>query len=556
MRRLQLKNIHHRLHQSWVSVINGNRIKRVANQVTRHSKRVTDQKPVVVFNASARLTGLSLNAAFSLLVGWSLRLAGTPVVHFVCNAGMSYCVQGTSRQDYRQPPPCTECIRQSEQLYRGAQVTWFDYKPETELAAKLEALNIEELKTYEHSFPVYKSGNGSPTPAVGELLTIPLGKLVLPSIRWALRCHSLPDDIPTRELLRQYILSAYHVAREFSQLLMERQPRVALIFNGTMYPEAVARWVAQQHGVRVVTHEVGFMPFSAFLTRGEATAYPIYIPTEFTLDTAQNARLDEYLEQRFRGKFSMAGIHFWPEIKELDESFEHKAAKFTQIVPVFTNVIYDTSQVHANAIFEHMFAWLDTILPIIRVHPETLFVVRAHPDEMRPGTRKQSRESVRDWVEQNRVREHTNVIFVDSQEYLSSYELIRRAKFLMVYNSSIGLEATLMGIPVLCAGKARYTQYPTVFLPASIEDFKNRTEKFLAADKIETPPEFIQNARKFLYYQLFKASLPFSDYLKNMPRPGFVALKAFDWQQLLPENSVVFNIIQKGILNDGNFLLD
>ncbi len=78
--------------------------------------------PVVVFNASARLAGLSQNAAFSLLAAWSLRLAGYPVVHFVCQSGMSHCVLGTNRQDHRTPPPCESCIAQSRRIYAGAQV--------------------------------------------------------------------------------------------------------------------------------------------------------------------------------------------------------------------------------------------------------------------------------------------------------------------------------------------------------------------------------------------------------------------------------------------------
>ena len=59
-----------------------------------------------------------------------------------------------------------------------------------------------------------------------------------------------------------------------------------------------------------------------------------------------------------------------------------------------------------------------------------------------------------------------NVVFIDSQEYISSYELIQRSKFVMVYNSSIGLEAALMGKPVLCGGQGRYTQIPDRLLPA------------------------------------------------------------------------------------------
>ena len=48
---------------------------------------------------------------------------------------------------------------------------------------------------------------------------LPLGRLVLPAIRWVLRRHTLQDDEPTRSLYRKYILSADHVAQEFSTLL-------------------------------------------------------------------------------------------------------------------------------------------------------------------------------------------------------------------------------------------------------------------------------------------------------------------------------------------------
>jgi hypothetical protein len=492
-----------------------------------------------MFNTSSRLSGLSQNAAFSLLTGWGLGLAGVPIHHFVCHAGMSHCVLGTNRQDYRLPPPCKACIQQSRRLHNGADAHWFRYRADPDLTTATKDLSVKELSTFEYK----------PKSSILDLQpSIPLGRLVLPSIRWALRCHTLPDDEKTRYLLREYILSAHNVAQEFSAFLEAVKPFAAIIFNGIMYPEGTARWVAQGHGIRVITHEVGFQRFSAFFTEGEATAYPIHIPEDFELTPEQNARLDDYLEQRFQGKFTMAGIRFWPEMRALDETFLQKAARFRQIVPVFTNVVYDTSQVHANKVFPHMFSWLDLVLEIIRAHPDTLFVLRAHPDEMRPGTAKQSRESVQEWVSKYGVAELDNVVFIDSQEYVSSYELIQRAKFVIVYNSSIGMEAALMGIPVLCGGKARYTQYPIVYSPDTPEAYRHTAEAFLSTEDITIPPEFDRNARRFLYYQLFRASLSFENYLKEGGRKGFVQLRPFSWDALLPENSLTMRVLFDGIV--------
>ncbi len=306
-----------------------------------------------------------------------------------------------------------------------------------------------------------------------------------------------------------------------------------------------------KRGIRVITHEVGLLPATAYFTEGEATAYPIHISDDFEMSAEQNTKLDAYLAKRFQGDFTMAGIKFWADMKGLDELFLQKAAGFKQIVPVFTNVIFDTSQPHANTVFEDMFDWLDLVLEEIRSHPETLFVIRAHPDELR--VRKSSRETVEGWVTSRSVGKEPNVVFVSPKETLSSYELILKSKFVMVYNSTIGLEASIMGAAVLCAGKARFTQYPTVFFPQTIEDVRIKMKEFLASDVIDVPLEFKRNARRFLYYQLFRTSLPFGEFLEPSVRTTQTRLKSFRLEELVKAESV--KVITEGMLEDGDFLL-
>ncbi len=110
-----------------------------------------------------------------------------------------------------------------------------------------------------------------------------------------------------------------------------------------------------------------------------------------------------------------------------------------------------------------------------------------------------------------------------------------------------------MGAAVLCAGKARFTQYPTVFFPQTVEGIKSRMEEFLDADKIEVPPEFQRNARRFLYYQLFRTSLPFGRFLEPSVRTTQTKLKDFELKELLDSDAI--KTILDGLLNDGDFLL-
>ena len=519
--------------QTWLS---NYRVARIARAVFNQSAPDPKLSPVVFFNASARLGYLSQNAAFSLLSAWGLRLAGVPIIHFVCNRGMTRCVLGTDPNDPTKPPPCAACVAQSKRLYAEADVHWFSYSPNASLESAIANLDLSGLQLFNYE-------------------GLPLGELVLPSLRWALRRHHLNDDEPTRFFYWQFILSAYNVAREFEKFLEDRRPQVVILFNGIMYPEAVARQLLLKRGIRTITHEVGLLPFSAFFTDGEATAYPMNIPADFALSPSQNKQLDEYLSRRFQGDFSMAGIHFWPKMQDLDKDFLDKAAGFKKIVPVFTNVIFDTSQVHANLLFDDMFDWLDELLSLIRNNPDTLFVIRAHPDEHRPGTRKQSRESVAQWVQENDANQLPNIIFVDSTDYLSSYALIERAQFVMVYNSSIGLEASIMGKPVLCAGAARYTQYPTVFYPASREDYLHQAEHFLKADSIDVPDQMVKEGRRVLYFQLFRTALPFDRYLYPHSRMGYVHLRQFGVDELSRSKSPAIRAIFDGVENSEPFLV-
>ena len=531
-----------RIKRGLVRRLNNIKVASAARKVARMAPH-PNGAPIVFFKASTGVDDLSWNSGFHLLTTWALRLQGIPVAYFACNSGLSKCVLGTNRDNPHKEMPCKSCVMQSKALYKNVEtfersnvptsnVNWFGFQRHPELENALRDLNIDQLSHF-------------------TFQELPLGPLCLPGLRWVLRIHHLSDDENTRYLLRESILSAWNVAQKFSDFLDQTQPRAVVVFNGQFFPEATARYIAQKRGLRVITHEVGLQPATAYFTEGEATAYPIHIPAEFELSDAQNAKLDAYLARRFQGDFTMAGVKFWADMQGLDESFLKKAAQFKQIVPVFTNVIFDTSQPHANTVFEDMFDWLDMVLEIARENRDTLFVIRAHPDETR--VRKSSRETVEGWASSRKVEEEANIVFVSPREALSSYELIQKSKFVMIYNSTIGLEASIMGAAVLCAGKARFTQYPTVFFPQTVDEVRIKTKEFLSADVIDVPSEFKRNARKFLYYQLYRTSLPFGDFLEPSVRTTQTRLRSFDLNDLKRSKSV--QVILDGLLNGGDFLL-
>ncbi len=80
-------------------------------------------------------------------------------------------------------------------------------------------------------------------------------------------------------------------------------------------------------------------------------------------------------------------------------------------------------------------------------------------------------------------------------------------------------------------------------------------EELLSLEKIEAPAEFKRNARRFLYYQVFRSSLPFEDFLEPSVRTTQTRLKDFDLEKISPANSRAMRTIFDGLLNGGDFLM-
>lgn len=511
----------------------GPKLRRYGQIVGQREPASSGEPPVVFFNASTRTWGLSQNAAFALLASWGLRLSGVPVAHYVCQSGLQQCPLGTVRTHPERDPPCSLCTRLSHQMYSEELATFFsppaagwESQPSFEKAETLQALRRVEFEG------------------------LPFGELCFPSLQWVMRRFNVPDEAPVRALFRNYLRAGVHLARSFRSYLEETRPHAVVVFNGVMFPEAVVRQVALAEDVPVITHEVGVRPFSAFFTHGEATAYPIEMSPGFALNPQDERVLDAYLQERFQGAFSMAGVRFWPEMREFDQSMNARMEGYDQTVAVFTNVIFDTSQVHANQVFSDMFDWLEQVVAFAAQRPETLFVVRAHPDELRPG--KESLETVEGALRGCGAFELENLLFIGPREYASSYDLIQRSKLVLVYNSSVGLEATLLGRVVLCGGKSRYTDYATAYFPSTPKAYFERAQHFLSQEDPTAPEVFIHEARRFMYYQHFFTSLDFSAFLEAHAHfPGYVFLGEFDPTDLRADRCEEIGILRDGIRKGG-----
>lgn len=495
---------------------------------------VSGTRPVILFVASAHIKHFGLGAAGGLISSWALRLAGVPVIYFICQRGLTQCVLGSNREGMVAPPPCKDCIAHRNEIYPSQLAHKFiQAADDTRLRADLQKLSWEELICFT------KDG-------------IEFGKLCLPSLRWVQRRFNLiPDDF-TRYMLTEYILSSVHLAKEFSAVIEQAKPQAVIAMNGTHFPEAVVREVALAHRVRVITFESGLRGDTLFFTDGIATEYPIYIPSDFIMGIKENEALDVYLDERSKGKFSIAGRRQWTKMESLPLKLQDKTKIYRQIVTVFANTVWDTSQAYANRFFGNMFEWLDKTLRYSDLYPDTLFIVRAHPDEARPG--KVSNESVADWMKNSGYEKRDNVFFIAPEVHVNSYELIKLAKFCLVYNSTIGIEAAMMGKTVLPGGWTRYRNANACLDANSYEDYVEKLKSLLEfKGDLPSRPDLVENARRYYYFSQFRAVVDISGFIEHLENIEY-KLKPFPIAALDPAYSKDMQVIVDGILQNKEFV--
>jgi len=509
-----------------------------ADVVAREPRTGADEAPIVLFNTTTSPGWISFTSMVGMLTGWALRLDGQRIVNWVCHSGMLRCPQGTYRYATHAPPPCAGCRSVKDAVFGPAAREAFglDSSIGDRLRLPDRVTDIAELAAV-----TYKG--------------IEIGRLCLPTVRHVLRRHGLPPDEATVGIYKDFLLSAANIVDRFGELVDRVRPKAAVMFNGVVFPEATARAVALRHGIPVTTYEVGFRDRSALFSGDLAPECRLEIPPEFELGEREENECNAYLSRRFGGDFTMGGVKFWPEMKGLGDAFAARAKKHKQVVSVFTNTVFDTSQVSANTVFGSMFEWLGATLELGRTHPDTLFVVRAHPDEFRRGNQR-SWELVGDWLEENGFLAMPNLLFIAPTELVSSYELLGVSKFSIVYNSTIGLEAVMVGVPLLCGGSGKYSNTSFARVPATVAEYAARLAELLDAESPAFSAAWQNEARRFLYYLFFKASLDLSRFVAA-PDDGLgFRLADFSVDALTPSRSREIRAILGGIVNAEGFHYD
>ncbi len=294
-------------------------------------------------------------------------------------------------------------------------------------------------------------------PDLEELLDIAVEGALITYFRTDRPRRSRPQVRKTARLLARQGRRAYRVMRA----IVESETDTSLVYipNGRFPHQKLGQIAASELGIDVLHYEKGASPDAAYLQpyapQERFASQDAVDPVLASLDDAEIESIaDEWLGQRSPSRTStnefsaLWSVDLPPHLAELETAGERIAGFFTSSQDEF-EFLGPEWKVHD---WESQFTAFDTLMErlenqgyrcYLRVHPN--LATKSHDCFLR------ERAGVR-WLAQR----HPDLEVIWHDDPANTYSLLEVSDAVIVWYSTVGLEASARGIPVWAAAASRY----------------------------------------------------------------------------------------------------
>ncbi len=448
------------------------------------------------------------------VLGSALRLRGASVAFITCGGGLDICDRVNVNEG--PPMPCRSCTK-----YVDAGVDAFDFQ-RFPLRAHWDSSD-------DGSWPELDALSTAQLDDV-EFDGLPLGKLVQVPSKWFLLASRSDWDPLSPQTTRKFLLSARRVATALNRIFDEFQPDTVVMLSGLFSFESVALAICKQREIDGVTYERTYRP-GHLIFRRNAPASHYEISEEWEehrstpLTVGESNELDTYLESRRASSHPI--YDFWKGAK--DPSAETTGAGSGKTAVLFTNVTWDSAVIGRERAFGSIHDWLDGAIAAMTHRPADRLIIRVHPAESKM-TGKQTREPIMGYLAARYDPLPDNVLVIGPDEPINSYPLMEACDVGLALTSIVGLELSLLGKPVIVAGRPHYSERGFTLDAHSPDEFRR-----LFADAMARPNDHepdLELARRYAYTFFFRATVAFNAVTE--PVPGLARLRSTDARELMP----------------------
>jgi len=259
-----------------------------------------------------------------------------------------------------------------------------------------------------------------------------------------------------------------NTARHIQSFLNNNRPSYIIVGGGGYGASGIWLELARPMNIRVATIDAGF---SILLISTDGIAANLEdIERAFKLLPEEDspwiiAEAQQELQKRVHGE-----DQFTSQIAQPGGD----VGKFGVLLPL--NQSYDLSALERHNVFGSQTEWLlETIDWVLKNSSENV-VVRRHPIERFPQFR--SNDDYQKSI-MERFGKNDRIFFVDSGADINTYDLIEKAKVVVPYVSTVGIEAAALGKIVVTEGRSCYANLGFVWYAQNREEYFDYLDRAL-----------------------------------------------------------------------------
>jgi hypothetical protein len=334
----------------------------------------------------------------------------------------------------------------------------------------------------------------------------PIGSLIWVSLVRYLRRIRLTSDPHMIASSRKYLESGIISYHALNNALNSRDWKYIFAVNGSFFIEAIAGEIARRRRIDFFSYERGIKKDFILLCKNEEIGLfdltHIFKNRE-PLNDAEKHEMKDYCAARKMGRQSI--INYWPEVEEDKNNIIQTLhlSPDRKLYSAFPNITWDSAVINREIYFNNLWGWISTTISHIEQRPDIQLVVRVHPAEVR--LRQKSSERVSDLIREHFPHLKENIKVVDADSPISTYSLVELSDKILVYTTTVGLEAAMMGKEVIASASTHYRGKGFTTDCATKEEYL----KCLDEDHPIDRDAVMEEAWRYAYTLFFDTHIPF-----------------------------------------------
>ena len=327
------------------------------------------------------------------------------------------------------------------------------------------------------------------------------------------------NDAGDRALYDLRIERNTFAAKAALQFMQTEKPDVVLIPNGLILEMGIVFRVARHLGIDAVTYEFNDQREQIWLAQNSSIMQQ---ETDYLVDArCSQPMTDEMFERVADLENARRGARVWGKSKRLWQYVSSQGAAETRkmlnlddrpVVMLAANVLGDSLTLGRDIFASSMTEWITKTVQYFAKRTDVQLVIRVHPGEKLVPQAKSMATVVKDALPE--LPSHIHVI--GALDKVNTYDLIEIADVGLAYTTTVGLETTMNGRPVISCGRTHYRGRGITIDPNTWEDYYATLEKVLsdipAHQMTEKQIEFAWN---YAYRFFFEYPRPFPWRLMN-----------------------------------------